>query len=55
MIKRGNIPEIEVQLNYLEHELKNLEHFFILKDLEKFNEVKEKIIIAQQKIKILTK
>lgn len=54
-IKRDDILNIETQLNALEHEIRNLEHFFILKDLKKFNESKENIILIQRKIKILTK
>ncbi len=51
----GNeVLEIETQLNALEHEIKNLEHFFMLKDLNKFNEAKNKIIVIQRRIKILT-
>ncbi|MDP2672389.1 MAG: hypothetical protein Q8O84_01090 [Nanoarchaeota archaeon] len=52
-IEAGEVSEIEIQLNALEHEIKNLEQFFILKDLKKFNETKNKIIIIQRKIKIL--
>ncbi len=54
-MKRDDILNIETQLNALEHEIKNLEHSFILKDLKKFNEAKSNIIIIQKKIKILTK
>ena len=54
-MKREGVAEIEAQLNFFEREIRNLEHFFILKDLEKFNETKEKIIIIQRKIKILIK
>ena len=54
-IKRDDILEIETQLNNLEYEIKNLENSFILKDLKKFNEVKDKIILIQRKIKILTR
>ena len=49
------VLEIEIQLNSLEREIKNLEHFFILKDLKKFDETKNKIILIHKKIKILTK
>ncbi|MEK6844946.1 MAG: hypothetical protein AABX44_01695 [Nanoarchaeota archaeon] len=51
----GEVSEIEIQLNALENEIKNLEHFFILKDLKKFSETKANIILIQRKIKILTK
>ena len=54
-IEAGEVSEIEIQLNALEHEIKNLEHFFILKDLKKFSEIKNNIILIQKKIKILTK
>ncbi len=53
-IKREDILEIETQLNNLEHEIKNFEHSFMLNDLKKFNESKNKIILIQRKIKILT-
>lgn len=52
-IEAGEVSEIEIQLNALEHEIKNLEHFFILKDLEKFSETKNNIILIQKKIKVL--
>ena len=52
-IEGGEVSEIEIQLNALEHEIKNLEHFFILKDLKKFNETKNNLIIIQKKIKVL--
>lgn len=54
-IEAGEVSGIEIQLNALEHEIKNLEHFFILKDLKKFSETKNNILIIQKKIKILTK
>ncbi|MEK6817379.1 MAG: hypothetical protein AABX80_01130 [Nanoarchaeota archaeon] len=54
-IEGSKVSEIEIQMNALEHEIKNLEHFFILKDLKKFNETKSNIIIIQRKIKVLTK
>ncbi len=54
-MKSGEVLEIETQLNTLEREIKDLERFFKLKDLEGFNESKNKIILAQKKIKILTK
>lgn len=54
-IKSGEVLEIETQLNALEHEIRDLEHFFKLKDLNKFNEAKNKILLIQRKIKILTK
>ena len=54
-IEAGEGSEIENQLNALEHEIKNLEHFFILKDLKKFSETKNNIILIQKKIKMLTK
>ena len=52
-VSSGEVSEIEIQLNALEHEIKNLEHFFILKDLKKFNETKNNLIIIQKKIKVL--
>lgn len=54
-MKREDILDIETQLNNLEHEIKNLEHSFIMKNLKKFNETQNKIILIQKKIKILTK
>lgn len=53
-IGRGEILEIETQLNVLEREIRNLEDSFIRKDLEKFNETQNKILLIQKKIKILT-
>ncbi len=53
-MKRDDILNIENQLNALEHEVKNLEHFFILRDLKNFSETKSRIILIQKKIKILT-
>ncbi|MEK6823443.1 MAG: hypothetical protein AABY06_00250 [Nanoarchaeota archaeon] len=53
-IEGDKISEIEIQLNNLEHEIKNFEHSFILKDLKKFNESNNKINLIQKKIKILT-
>lgn len=53
-IEAREVLEIETQLNALESEIKNLEHSFILKDLKKFNEIKNNILIIQRKIKILT-
>ena len=52
-VSSREVSEIEIQLNALEHEIKNLEHFFILKDLKKFNETKNNLIIIQKKIKVL--
>ncbi len=54
-IEAGEVSEIEIQLNALEHGIRNLEHFFLLKDLKKFDETKNKIILIYKKIKILTK
>ena len=54
-IEANEISEIETQLTALEFEIKNLEHFFMLKDLKKFNDSKNKIFLIQKKIKILTK
>ena len=54
-IEAGEGSEIEIQLKALEHEIKNLKHFFILKDLKKFSETKNNIILIQKKIKMLTK
>lgn len=54
-IEAGKISEIETQLNAFEHEIKNLEHFFMIKDLKKFNESKNNILLIQRKIKVLTK
>ena len=52
-MKRDEISEIENQLNNFEHEIKNLENSLITKDLKKFSETKNKIILIQRKIKIL--
>jgi len=54
-MNRDDISEIETQLNNLEHEIKNLEHFFVLNDLKKFSESKNNLLLIQRKIKILTK
>lgn len=54
-IERGEISEIDTQLNALESEIRNLENSIIIKDLSKFTEIKNKILIIQRKIKILTK
>lgn len=55
MMKRGEILALENKLNYLESEIKNLEKSFMLNDLKKFKETKEKILLAQKEIKVLTK
>ena len=52
-MKRDEISEIENQLNNFEHEIKNLENSLITKDLKKFSETINKIILIQRKIKIL--
>ena len=52
-VSSREVSEIEIQLNSLEREIKNLEHSFILKDLKKFNETKNNLIIIQKKIKVL--
>ena len=54
-IGRSEILELETQLNNLESEIRNLENSIILKDLNKFDGTKNKIILIHKKIKILTK
>lgn len=54
-IERGEISEIETQLNNLEYEIRNLENSIFIKDLNKFNGTKNKIILIHKKIKILTR